>query len=192
MKVCPPFGVDSSSQESPALPGTTPIRGYLQERRPELPSNVRTLVVGGLILVGGIVSILWERQRSAAEARIERPPAAREVVLDLRGTVQAPVGATTDQATLLLHFPELPCDVTVFDLKPGKFQQKLTLKTSPDRLPASVRVEARLSGCQSIVLRGLQVDRDPLSLQLPVLEFKKQAPSPAPRRVSRAVSHKHH
>ncbi len=157
-----------------------------------MPSNMRTLVVSGLILVGGIVSILWERQRSAAEAGIERPPAAREVVLHLRGAVHAPVGASSESATLLLHFPELPCDLAVFDLKPGEFQKKLTLKTSPDRLPGAVRVEARLPGCQPILLRDLAMGRDPLSLQLPVLEFKKELPPPAPRRVSRAVPHKHH
>ncbi len=181
-----------SSHRSPGRFQELDSAGVHAREEADLPSNMRTLVVGGLILVGGIVSILWERQRSAAEARIERPPAARELVLQLRGAVQAPLGASSEKATLLLHFPELPCDLTITDLKPGQFQKKLTLKTTPDRLPGSVRVEARLSGCQSIVLRGLQVGGDPLSLQLPVLEFKKQDSSPAPRRVSRAVPHKHH
>lgn len=149
----------------------------------------RTLLLLGLILAGCMVGLFWEHRREQQSSRTERPPVPTEVALMLQGRL-VPPPAVAGAALVTVHFPELPCDLSL-PLGAGDFQRTVQLKTLPERLPRYAQVEASLPGCRPIVLEHLALTRDPLGLRIPVLEFQRETPEAPLLRHRSVLPHNH-
>lgn len=147
----------------------------------------RNVVLAGVVFLGFVLSVAWETRHSGTQGHANLPPAPRELEVTVSGRVEPPVA----QVRLILHFPELPCDLTLDGLAAGDFRRKVALQTNAGSSGATfVQVEARSPGYEPIRLKKIPLDPS-MSIRIPVLQFVVERHHPPLVRVRTPTTHSH-